>query len=429
MRPFLRMYSSLALKTLALLAAGCVGAMGQVNLYVPNFSNSSPYPTMSEFTITSTGALTVVNVGVANPCASVPNGGTTTINGQTYFNAPPCQGIQQTDVNPTRIAMTPDNRFLYVPSQSGVLDAYAVSGGGFLTPIALGGNAYVAAGGPLGIAVNQKYVYVSLNNASAIGIWSINQSSGALTPVTCGFCTLTSGSSPKNLVIDPSGSYVYVALPGTHSIGVGTVNPGTGAFSSFTVAYTGPASFNPQDLVLSPGGNFLFAVDNGTPGNVYAFPVSGVTLGTPVVTPTNGLNPGGIAIDPSGTFLFAANFATSTVAAYKISTSPLALTAAPGSPFASGGVGLQGVTVAPTGNFVYVSNQSSSSVTAFTFDTTTGALTNNGTVTTGAGPLYLLAHLVPPVASTVPAASTWSLAALGVLLAGLSRMLYRKVYR
>ena len=412
MRLFLRKCSPVALKTLALLAAGCAGAMGQVNVYVPNFSNSSPYPTMSEFTITSSGALTVVNIGVANPCASVPNGGTTTISGQTFFNAPPCQGIQQTDVNPTRVAMTPDNRFLYVPSHSGVLDAFSVSGGGFLTPIALGGSAYTAAGGPLGVAVNQKNVYVALNNGNAIGVWSINSSNGALTPVTCGLCSLPAGSSPTNLAIDPTGSYVYVALPGTHSIGVGTVNPGTGAFSSFAVAYTGSASFNPQDLVLSPVGNFLFAVDNGTPGNVYAFPVSGATLGTPVVASTSGLNPGGIAIDPSGTFLFAANLATSTVAAYKISTSPLALTPAPGSPFASGGSGLQGVTVAPTGNFVYVSNQSSSSVTAFTFDTTTGALTNNGTVATGSGPLYLLAHLVPAV-STVPAASTWSLAALG----------------
>ncbi|HLH19824.1 MAG TPA: beta-propeller fold lactonase family protein [Bryobacteraceae bacterium] len=429
MRLFVRKCRPANLKAVVLVVAGCAGAFGQVNVYVPDFT-ASPNAVMSEFTITSTGALSVVNVGLTtNPCASVPVGGTTTINGQTYYNAPPCQGIQQTDANPTRVAMTPDNRFLYVPSNTGSIDAYTVSAGGFLTPIALGATAYVAPGGPLGIAVNQKNVYVALNGGNAIGIWSINQSSGALTPVTCAPCSLAAGSSPTNLAIDPTGSYVYVALPGTHSIGVGTVNPGTGAFSSFAVAYTGTATFNPQDLVLSPAGNLLFAVDNGTPGNVYAFPVSGATLGTPVTASTGGLNPQGIAIDPSGTFVFASNYATSNIAAFKISTSPLALTPAPGSPFASGGSGLQGISVAPTGNYVYVSNYSSGSVTAFTFDTTTGALTNNGTVATQTGPRYLLAHLVPPLTTAVPAASTWSLAALGLLLAGLSAMLYRKAYR
>jgi 6-phosphogluconolactonase (cycloisomerase 2 family) len=292
------------------------------------------------------------------------------------------------------VAVTPDNRFLYVPSDSGTLDAYAVGVGGSLTPIALSGTAYAVGGGPLGIAVNQNNVYVAQKNGNGISIWSINQSSGALTPVACGPCRLGSGN-PVNLVIDPTNSYVYVALLATHSIGVATIDPSTGAFSSFTIAYTGPSSFTPEDLVPSPMGNYLFATDGGFPGNVYAFPVTGATLGTPVLASTGGLDPVGIAIDPSGTFLFAANYATSNVAAFKITTSPLALTPVAGSPFASGGSGPQGVTVSPAGNFVYVSNQSSSSVTGFSYNTSTGILTQINTIATGSAPNFPLAHFVP----------------------------------
>jgi 6-phosphogluconolactonase (cycloisomerase 2 family) len=434
MRLFARKCVPEALKALVLLTAGCAGAFAQGNLYVPNYSN----PDLSEFSINpTTGALSIINSQLySSPCTSVPAGGTTTISGQTFLNIPPCQTIQQTDANPTRAAMTPDNRFLYLATNSGLLDAYSVGGGGSLTPIAVGGTAYSAAGGPFGIAATQKYVYVAQKNGNAISVWSINQSSGALTSVACALCSL-SGGGPTNLVIDPTNIYVYIALPASNAIGVGTINAGTGAFSSFTIAYTGPVSFTPQDLVLSPAGNYLYATDGAFPGNVYAFPVTGATLGTPVVAPTsNGSNfalePIGIGIDPSGTFLFVANYATSNVTVFKISTSPtLALNQVAGSPFASGGSGLEGLTVAPSGNYVYVANLSSGSVTAFSYNTTTGVLSTINTVSTAGGPFFPLAHLVPPptAPTAVPAASTWSLAALGILLAGLSGLLYRKAYR
>ena len=247
-------------------------------------------------------------------------------------------------------------------------------------------------------------MYVAQENGNGISVFSINSSSGALTPVTCPVCSLGSGQ-PSNLVIDSSNTYLYVALLAGHAIGVGTIDQSTGALSSFTIAYTGPSSFTPEDLVLSPAGDYLYATDGAFPGNVYAFPVAGATLGTPVVASTGGLSPVGIAIDPGGQFLFAANYATGSVAAFKITHEPsLALNPVAGSPFASGGNGLQGVTATPTGNFIYVSNWGSGSVTGFSYNTTTGVLTQIGTVTTGSAPYFPLAHfvLVPTIDSISP---------------------------
>ena len=83
-----------------LLAPG--GASGQqVNLYVPDFGSNPPV--LSEYSISPT-------TGVLTPL--------------------PGQATSSADVNSTRVAMTPDNRFLYVPSHSGVLDAYTVGVGG-----------------------------------------------------------------------------------------------------------------------------------------------------------------------------------------------------------------------------------------------------------------------------------------------------------
>jgi 6-phosphogluconolactonase (cycloisomerase 2 family) len=405
MRNFRRLCASSALAQAVLLVAGSGAAFGQINLYVPNFNNTPP--NVSEFNINgSTGVLSVV--------AGQPS--------------------TTTDNNPTRVAMTPNSKFLYITSGNNQLDAYSVSPTGALTVIqAQPGYAVVA---PVGLVATNSFVYVA-SSAGSIAVFSINSSTGALTPVTCGACSTGAGSAPQNLVLDPTNSFLYVALPGTNAIGVGTIGAG-GALTAFTNAYTGGANFTPQDLALTPTGGTLYASNFLGPSPftgtnfITSFTVSGATVGG-ATTVTVGNSPNGLAIDPSGKFLFVANQGSGTVSAYTIGGGG-ALTAVPGSPFVSGTGASHptGASVDPTGNFLYVSNQANGTVSGYSITqsgASAGALTPvaGSPFTTGTGPWYLLAHLAP--STTVPAASTWSLAMLGILLVGMAGLLYRKAYR
>ncbi len=388
-----------------LAVSGVVSGQTQgVNLYVPNFNNAPP--NLSEFSInTTTGALTSV--------AGQPS--------------------TTTDSNPTEVVMTPNNKFLYLTNGNGEIDAYSVGPTGFLTVIRAQPGYAVSA--PIGLAVTNNYLYVASQSSNQISVFSISPSGTLTGPLTCPACATGAGTAPSNVVVDPTGSYVYVALNGTGQIGVGTViqtGPNAGTFSTFTIAYTGPANFHPQDIVLTPSGNALFTGDTNLLALpfghlVYAFSVSGATLGTPTTYDDGATSlPNGLAVDPTGTYLYVANQGGGNVSEYKITGATLSLLGT-----AATGVQPTGATVEPTGNYLYVSNQSSGTVSSYAITQTgvnAGILTPVNTVPTGTSPYYLLAHLAPLPSATVPAASPWSLAALGILLAGLAGLLYRKAY-
>jgi 6-phosphogluconolactonase (cycloisomerase 2 family) len=278
------------------------------------------------------------------------------------------------------------------------------------------------------VATN-NYVYVA-STADQIAVFSINQSTGALTQLSCGPCTsIAAGSVPENLVLDPTGTLLYVGLANSHQIGVGTIattGPNAGALLGFTIAYTGPSTFMPQDLAMTPGGNILYASNFIGSNTVSAFSVSGTTVTLGSTTPT-GAGPNGLAVDPAGRFLYVANHDGS-VSAFTIGVGG-ALTVIPG-PFTAG-TAPYGATIDPTGNFLYISNFGDNTVSGFRISAT-GALTSVGAaVSTGTGPSYLLAHLAPGggASASVPATSPLSLAVLGILLAGMAGLLYRKAYR
>lgn len=408
MRNFRRIGPSSVLTRFGLLLAGCGAIWGQVNLYVPN-NNNAP-PNLSEFTInTGTGALTPVNT----------------------------QATTTTDDNPTRVAMTPNNQYLYVTNGNGFVDAYSVGPSGFLTVIKAQPGYAVPL--PIGLAATNNFLYVASPASNQISVFSIG-SGGTLTgPLTCAACGTGAGSFPVNVVVDPTGSFIYVTLNGTHQVGVGTIatsGPNAGTITSFNAAaYTGGSSFAPEDLVLTPTGTGLYVSDHNLlpptfGSSVYGFAVTGATLGTPNVYSTGTAStPNGLAMDPTGRFLFSANQSTNSVSAFTVGAGGT-LTPVAGSPFAAG-TQPTGASVEPTGKYLYVSNQSDGTVKSYAITqsgATAGALTLVNTVATGTGPYYLLAHLVPAVTG-VPASSTWSLAGLGILLAGISGLLYRKAYR
>jgi DNA-binding beta-propeller fold protein YncE len=141
--------------------------------------------------------------------------------------------------------------------------------------------------------------------------------------------------------------------------------------------------------------------------------------------------PTGLTVD--GNFLIVTAQGGNSATVFSISGS--GVLAQVGAPVATGATPI-GVTADPSGAFVYVANSAAGSISQFGFNTTTGALTPVTTVATGGAPNFLLARVAPAggggggfTPTGVPALSTWGLALLGMLLAGMSALMCRRAYR
>jgi len=95
----------------------------------------------------------------------------------------------------------------------------------------------------------------------------------------------------------------------------------------------------------------------------------------PVAVPTGGGSPQGIRVTPDGKFVVVANQATNNVSVFSLDSSTDALTAVPGSPFASGTqpapVAIDPPLVAGTtssGKFAFVGDTGGNSLSAYTID-------------------------------------------------------------
>src|SRR6266849_8204343 len=165
--------------------------------------------------------------------------------------------------------------------------------------------------------------------------------------------------------------------------------PGGNGISSFTLSTAGvptplgnqAAPNESEGIVVDPSAKFLYVSDFAN-GSVDAFTINatsgGLTVvpGSPFLVFLAGSASGGIAVDPSTKFLYVTLVNVPAVAAFSINSSSGALTAGPGSPFATGNTPFQVITD-PSGKFLYVSNlnDSQGAISAYTIDSTSGALT------------------------------------------------------
>jgi 6-phosphogluconolactonase (cycloisomerase 2 family) len=146
----------------------------------------------------------------------------------------------------------------------------------------------------------------------------------------------------------------------------------------------------PPNTTTDPAAVAAFAVDSTT-GALTALP------GSPFAT---GDTTSALTVDPTGRFLYATNRGASggvgsnTVSAYSLDSATGVLTAVPGSPFSSVGAPVS-IVVEPSGQFAYVANLHDNTISAFVIHATSGALTPivGGPQTPGLdGPRHLTVH-------------------------------------
>jgi len=121
----------------------------------------------------------------------------------------------------------------------------------------------------IGCAAQSEYAYVANVNASTVSEYTIG-TGGALTPMTP--ATVTTGTSPVSVTVDPTGKYAYVANLGNATVSEYTIGTG-GALTPMTPATvtTGPG---PVSVTVDPTGKYAYVA------NVGNATVSEYTIGT-----------------------------------------------------------------------------------------------------------------------------------------------------
>ncbi len=224
--------------------------------------------------------------------------------------------------------------------------------------------------GSADFAVLKYFVYVTTSFSSAISVFSIDFSSGALSEIS-GSPFATAAIS-QGLAIHPSGKFIYVTL--TSNVVVAYSVNTSGSLTSLGGSL--PTGTGPVIAEVEPAGKFLYVVNtNAVSNNIsgYAIGANGAltSLGN---TPATGTNPSSITIDKAGNFLYVPNnnAATSTISCFAINKASGALGNC--GTFAAG-TNPWDATLSPSGRFLYATNAGGNSISGFTVDNVTGALT------------------------------------------------------
>jgi trimeric autotransporter adhesin len=236
-------------------------------------------------------------------------------------------------------AIDPFGRFLYVSNDvDSSIHVFTINADGSLSA---GTTVTANLSDPQAVIVDKtgSYVYATNNTGSTISGYSINQTTGALTPLSTP--TFNTGSGPFLMAMDPTGTYLYTANGTANSISSFSIAPATGLLTSLGADTTTTANtlFN---VVVDPSGTHIYALDEGSGGNgqVFGFSIgTGGVIGSAIAgSPfATGNSPfGGIVIDPTGALMAVDNNGDGTISVYAITASTGVLTAGTAVPSGSG---------------------------------------------------------------------------------------------
>lgn len=208
------------------------------------------------------------------------------------------------------------------------------------------------------------YVYTVNYNCDLV-LSTINSTTGIVTPVTNGTFTGAGQPGTAKAAIDPTGRFLYevfyVTNPNAAAMFSFSIDQTTGALTPVTSPTTVFAT--PSDILVDNTGNFAYVIDSGdlttqVNGTVFAFQIdqaSGAltTLAAMPSITTGDLTPFFGAIDPANKNLYVAN--ETSISIFAIAANGV-LSATATTPI-SGGHFLQSIAITPSGKYLYVSDQ------------------------------------------------------------------------
>jgi 6-phosphogluconolactonase len=313
--------------------------------------------------------------GFIEPSATVS--GTESAPGIPNLGAP-TGGIYQSVLNGLGYAINADT---YV----GVDTEKITLGESLLSPVAVDGSPFAGVTEPANSAVDPsgKFLYVANFSSNNVSAYSINATTGVLTPVAGS--PFAAGVRPNAIAVDPSGKFVYVANSGNSTVSAYSYNAATGVLTP-VAGSPFAAGVIPYAITVDPSGKFLYVGNLGGafPGTISAYTYNAATgvltpiAGSPFASTTGGLF--SITCDPSGKFLYAGAatlFAGSPggINAFTYDSVTGVLTPVAGSPFVSGIHKNFTDLKIVHGNYLYACNQADATVDVFTYNAATGVLT------------------------------------------------------
>ncbi|HET8889874.1 MAG TPA: beta-propeller fold lactonase family protein [Candidatus Angelobacter sp.] len=289
---------------------------------------------------------------------------------------------------PFGLAATPNNAFLYVSSfQNAQVTGFSINATtGTLTPLACP----VATTGsqPLKIAINPAGTLLyTANQAGSVSGFAIISTTGCLTPIS----TTATDSVARGLTIDGTGQFLYV-VTGGGGIDLFTINT-NGTLTRQVIGGFDSGTTTMLAVKAVPGINVLLATDGGSTNNLRSFIINTTTGAlTPIIVTVAGSsppNPSAIAVNTPASAtnpqFYVANTASNNLTVNTIAadgtTGASSLTVVA----ATGPIDLA---VDPTGKFLYVANNGASTVSAFNANVTAANVNSVfiSAVGTGAAP-------------------------------------------
>jgi 6-phosphogluconolactonase (cycloisomerase 2 family) len=204
------------------------------------------------------------------------------------------------------------------------------------------------------------YVANPGNSENDVSLFTI-ATTGVITEVTP---RTPVGTAPTKVLMDSAGSYLYVENSLSNNVSVFSIDSSTGNLTPVPNSPF-PLGIIPQDMVLSPSGNFLYVAGVGEVLAGYSVKSGVLALVEGPVSTETSVNE--LAIDPSGTYLYAANTLDNSISIF--STNSGTLTQLAGSPLADPS-GPTSLLFDPTFNFFYVANQGSGNIAGYTISST-----------------------------------------------------------
>lgn len=314
-------------------------------------TNTAGSPTsIGSYTVTASTAPYLTSTGAPTPLSNAtfsflnPNGqylyelqisGGGTVSDVWVYNVDSTTGAltQTTGITQPQVAGTggfnygvvdPYGRFVYVSDDgsaagtAGTIDGFTVDQTtGALTPITAVTGFTTNLNSPESIIIDHTGTYLYVINygtgsaAGTISAYSIDQTTGNLTPLST--ATYPTGIGPAFATLDPTGTYIYVPNSVDNTISAYSIGAGGALTSILSTARAVPGASSVLGVAVSPNGSYLYVLDGGPSGGngqVFGFTVAAgvpsttVISGTPIAT---GVGPLGMAIDPTSSLLAVAN--------------------------------------------------------------------------------------------------------------------------
>jgi 6-phosphogluconolactonase len=281
--------------------------------------------------------------------------------------------------NPNSITIDPTGKFVYVTNYGShnitiyTIDTTIGNKGALINPILVdaGANPYSITIIPSPAVLSGKFAYVTNTGSDNISIYPINPTTGDLGAVT----TVTAGTKPYAITIDPSGEFAYVLNAGANTISVYPINQATGVLDAIASVTD---ITKPSFMIIDPSGKYAYALQAES-NTISIYLIDDITGALGLATAvTAGTKPYSLAIIPStatlsGKFAYAANVNSQKVSAYAINAGTGLLTEVTTSPFTAGTYPYC-IAIDRLGEFAYALNAGSSTISVYQIDQTTGAL-------------------------------------------------------